>query len=101
MSAFARFEILLPLQFNDGRAVPRDLLAETAFEIQARFGGVTWESQLIEGIWKQGGIEYRDKLNRLFVVRNDEEDEDKKEEKPKPKRKKKAKRPRDDEDDDD
>jgi hypothetical protein len=50
MSAYARFEILLPLRYNDGRAVPRELLADTAFQIQSRFGGVTWESQVIEGI---------------------------------------------------
>lgn len=34
MSAYGRFEILLPLRYNDGRIVPRELLAETAFEIR-------------------------------------------------------------------
>jgi hypothetical protein len=67
MSAYSRFEILLPLQFNDGRAVPRTLLAETSIEIQRRFGGVSWESQVIEGIWSQGGAEYHDRLTRIFV----------------------------------
>ena len=45
MSAYCRFEILLPLAFNDGRPVPRESLAEAAAEIQAKFGGVSWESQ--------------------------------------------------------
>ena len=58
MSAYCRFEILLPLEFNDGRPVPRESLAEAAVEIQRRFGGVSWEPQAIEGIWRQGGIEY-------------------------------------------
>jgi hypothetical protein len=71
MSAFGRFEVLLPLRYNDGQPVPRELLAETAFEIQSRFGGVTWESQVVEGIWRQGGIEYRDELNRIFVDAED------------------------------
>jgi hypothetical protein len=42
-------------------------MAETAIEIQTRFGGVSWESQVIEGIWLQGGVEFRDKLNHIFV----------------------------------
>lgn len=71
MSAFSRFEILLPLAFNDGRPVPREFLAETAAEIQARFGGVSWEPQVIEGIWRSGGVDYRDRLNRIFVDAED------------------------------
>ena len=71
MSAYCRFEILLPLTFNDGRPVPREFLAEAAFEIQSRFGGVSWESQAIEGIWRAGAIQYRDQLNRIFVDAED------------------------------
>ena len=74
MSAYCRFEILLPLAFNDGRPVPREFLAEAAGEIQANFGGVSWESQAIEGIWRAGGIEYRDRLNRIFVDAEDTEE---------------------------
>jgi len=29
-----RYEILLPLRFNDGRAVPENLIAETLLEIR-------------------------------------------------------------------
>src|SRR2546430_1130815 len=54
MSAYCRFEILLPLEFNDGRPVPREFLAEAAVEVQRRFGGVSWESQVVEGMWRQG-----------------------------------------------
>jgi hypothetical protein len=74
MSAFCRFEILLPLAFNDGRPIPREFLADAAAEIQRRFGGVSWESQAIEGIWRSGEIEYRDQLNRLFVDAEDSEE---------------------------
>jgi hypothetical protein len=49
MNAYGRFEILLPLQFNDGRDVPPDLLGRTAREIQSHFGAVSWESQVIQG----------------------------------------------------
>ncbi|PWU11108.1 MAG: hypothetical protein C5B50_23975 [Verrucomicrobia bacterium] len=71
MSAYGRFEILLPLQYNDGRPVPEELLDQTAFEIQSRFGAVTWETQIIEGTWRYAGIVYRDKLNRIFVDAED------------------------------
>ena len=37
MTGFSRFELLLPLEFNDGRLIPRPLLAEAALEIQRRF----------------------------------------------------------------
>jgi hypothetical protein len=59
------------LRFNDGRPVPPEAFAETAYEIQRHFGGVSWESQVIEGIWCQGAVEYRDGLNRLFVDTQD------------------------------
>ncbi|HMC28521.1 MAG TPA: hypothetical protein VKM56_12085 [Verrucomicrobiae bacterium] len=71
MSAYCRFEILLPLTFNDGGTVPSQFLADAAAEIQRRFGGVSWESQVIEGMWRSGGIEYRDRLNRIFVDAED------------------------------
>lgn len=71
MSEFCRFELLLPLQFNDGRPVPLALLAWSAAQIQRRFGGVSWEPQVIEGLWRQGGVEYRDRLNRIFVDAED------------------------------
>ena len=67
MSAFVRFEILLPLQYNDGRIVPRELLGKKARETQSRFGAVTWESQVIEGLWRHQGVEYHDRFNRIFV----------------------------------
>ena len=62
-----RFEILLPLQFNDGRAVPESLVAETLFELNRRFGAISAESQVIHGIWENKGRSYRDELVRVFV----------------------------------
>jgi hypothetical protein len=37
-SNWRRFEVLLPLQFNDGREVPPDWLAEAVLEIVDHFG---------------------------------------------------------------
>ena len=71
MSAFCRFELLLPLRFNDGTLVPTALIAGTVQEIERHFGAASWESQVIEGIWHQGGVQFRDQLNRVFVDAED------------------------------
>ena len=65
--AFRRFEILLPLRFNDGRPVPDELVGETILELRQRFGAVSSESQTIRGLWQHEDVEYRDDLTRLFV----------------------------------
>jgi len=66
-STFRRFEILLPLRFNDGRHVPGELIADTLLELEQRFGAVSSESQAIQGLWRDQGQSYRDELTRLFV----------------------------------
>lgn len=67
MSDMRRSEILLPLQFNDGRDVPEDLLGDTLFELQERFGAVSHESQIIHGVWTDAGMVFRDDLTRIVV----------------------------------
>ena len=62
-----RFEILLPLRFNDGSPVSDALIAETLVELRHRFGAVSSETQRIEGQWQQAGEAYRDELMRVFV----------------------------------
>ncbi|MBM4046828.1 MAG: hypothetical protein FJ279_17115 [Planctomycetes bacterium] len=68
MSArWRRFEVLLPTQFNDGREVPGEWLAEAVLEIVAHFGAASYETQKVEGHWRHGGVLYRDNLVRVFV----------------------------------
>jgi hypothetical protein len=67
MSVLRRYELLLPSQFNDGRSVPGDLIAETLLELRQQFGAVSCETQLIQGIWQHQGELYRDQLIRVFV----------------------------------
>ena len=50
MSKRRRYEILLPLQFNDGRDVPDKLLWQTVEELEAQFQGVSLESQVVHGL---------------------------------------------------
>jgi hypothetical protein len=66
-SKWRRFEVLLPLQFNDGRPVPQDWLAEAVLEIVDHFGAASYETQKVEGHWRHGGVVYRDDLVRLVV----------------------------------
>jgi hypothetical protein len=66
-SRWRRFEVLLPLQFNDGRDVPAEWLADAVLEIVEQFGAASYETQRIEGHWRQGAIVYRDNLIRLVI----------------------------------
>ena len=54
-STFRRFEILLPLRFNDGQPVPSELVADTLLELETRFGAVSSETQTIQGLWRHEG----------------------------------------------
>ena len=66
-SNWRRFEVLLPLQFNDGREVPAQWLAEAVLEVVDRFGAASYETQKVEGHWRHGGVVYRDNLVRIVV----------------------------------
>lgn len=66
-SNWRRFEVLLPLQFNDGREIPPELLADAVLEIVDHFGAASYETQGLEGHWRQGGVIYRDNLVKLIV----------------------------------
>jgi hypothetical protein len=73
-STLRRFEILLPLRFNDGQPVPDELVGETLLELRQRFGAVSAETQVIRGHWQHQGEEFRDELVRVFVDVADTED---------------------------
>src|SRR5829696_6197497 len=70
-SRWRRFEVLLPLQFNDGRDVPPEWLADAVLEIVERFGAASYETQRVEGHWRHAGVTYRDNLVRLIVDQPD------------------------------
>src|SRR2546421_4160296 len=62
-----RFEILLPLTYNDGTLIEAEKFDQTADELCDHFGGVTQDSVHITGTWKYGGTRYRDDLLRMRV----------------------------------
>jgi hypothetical protein len=67
MSLLRRYEILVPLLYNDGSPIPERLLAETFAELRERFGAASWETQTVHGVWEHEGAIYRDNLTRFFV----------------------------------
>lgn len=69
-----RFEMLLPLRFNDGEPVPDDLIADLLLQLEDRFGAISSETQTIQGRWRHEGQSYRDDLVRIFVDAPDTEE---------------------------
>lgn len=66
-TSYRRFEMLLPLQFNDGQQIPGDLIGITLIELREHFGGVSSETQIIQGQWTRQDKTFRDNLMRVFV----------------------------------
>ena len=62
-----RFELLLPLRFNDGQGVPEHFVADALIELEQRFGAVSCETQTIRGFWHHEDQSFRDDLVRVFV----------------------------------
>ena len=66
-SRWRRFEVLLPVQFNDGRDVPGEWLADAVLEVVEQFGAASYETHPILGHWRHGAVLYRDNLVRLVI----------------------------------
>lgn len=66
-SKWRRYEVLLPVQFNDGREIPPEWLADAVFEIVEHFGAASYETQKVEGHWRHAGVTYRDDLVKIVV----------------------------------
>lgn len=69
---FRRFELLLPLRFNDGQPVPDELIADALLALREQFGAVSCETQTIRGLWQHQEQVFRDDLVRVFVDALDE-----------------------------
>src|SRR6266446_8705326 len=66
-----RFEILLPLNYNDGSLIEPEKFDQRAGELCDRFGGITQDMVQITGTWKYGGARYRDRLLRIRLDTRD------------------------------
>jgi hypothetical protein len=66
-TSWRRYEVLLPLRFNDGKEIPDALIAQTLLELRQKFGAISVESQTIRGHWQHRTKVYRDDLMRVFL----------------------------------
>ena len=62
-----RYEILLPVRFNDGRRVSGELLEQTRQDIMDQFGAVQIQPHTVLGLWVYEGSRYEDELRRFTV----------------------------------
>ena len=69
-----RFEILLPLFYNDGRAVEDHKFVETDDELVAAFGAASTDSIVVRGQWRYQSTIYEDRLIRVRIDVDDTPD---------------------------
>jgi len=62
-----RYEILLPLCYNDGRAIEADKFRQTTLELPEKFSATTLDLMPAIGTWKYQGTVYEDLLWRFIV----------------------------------
>ncbi len=62
-----RYEMLLPLRYNDGRAVEDEKIYQTREELVARFDAVALQPGVVQGTWIHEGVRYEDDLRRVVV----------------------------------
>jgi hypothetical protein len=66
-SASRRYEVLLPVRFNDGTSVPEELLGEAVNEIVDQFNAATFSKEIMEGHWRHDEALFRDDLALVIV----------------------------------
>jgi len=62
-----RFEILLPLNYNDGRLIERGKFLVTHRELVDKFRATTVDVLQASGSWLYGGTLYQDLLIRVTI----------------------------------
>lgn len=64
---FERYEILLPLNYNDGTPVEPEKFQATRRELVDRFGALTMDAAPVSGLWVASTREYADELIRFVI----------------------------------
>lgn len=62
-----RYEILLPLRHNDGRAVDPEQFEWARQQLIAQFGAMSFFPQSLLGTWMHEGTRFEDELVRVVV----------------------------------
>lgn len=62
-----RYEILLPLRYNDGSPIEPEKFDETRSALLNQFRGATFDPHPVRGWWTRQGVEYEDALVRIVI----------------------------------
>ncbi len=65
-----KYEIYLPLKYNDGREIEAEKIKQIREELIAVFGALTVSSQSApyQGIWKYGGVDFIDDIIKMEIL---------------------------------
>lgn len=72
ISPMLEYELYVPLHYNDGRPIDPEKLRALKRRLVDEFGGLTHFRQENEGLWKIGDHTFRDRVEILRVLVNDE-----------------------------
>lgn len=64
---FRRYEIILPTRYNNGAQIEHSKYWQTTQEIVARFGAMTWQPEVLRGVWVHENKRYEEDNVRFFV----------------------------------
>lgn len=67
------YELYVPLHHNDGRPIDPQKLKDLKKRLVDEFGGLTHLRQEHEGLWRIGDHTFRDRIEIVRVLANDEE----------------------------
>ena len=65
-----KYEIYLPLKYNDGKDIEPEKIKQIKQELVAKFGAITVSSRSspYQGTWKYGGVEYIDDIIKIEIL---------------------------------
>lgn len=69
-----RYEIYLPLKYNDGKEIEAEKFKQIREELIAMFGALTVSSLFapFQGRWKYGGVEFIDDIFKIEIITSDD-----------------------------
>jgi uncharacterized protein YnzC (UPF0291/DUF896 family) len=69
-----KYEIYLPLKYNDGKEIEPEKIKQIKQELVEMFGAITVSSlsSPYQGTWKYGGVEYLDDIIKVEIVTSDD-----------------------------
>lgn len=69
-----RYEIYLPLKYNDGKEVEPEKIKQVREDLIAKFGALTVSSLSApyQGTWRYGGVEFIDDIIKIEIITIDD-----------------------------